>query len=67
MISALVLMVGTLGAFTHWAVRTIVRQEMEPLQQDITVLRAAVFNHLMHDQKPEERDIREKLGYGERR
>lgn len=62
-ISALVLAVGTLGAFTHWVVRTIVHQELETVREDISVLRAAVFNHVAHGEKPDEGAIRERMGY----
>jgi hypothetical protein len=66
MITALAAAATALGGFLLWALRNIVRAELEPVRQDITVLRVAVFNHLSHDQQPDELVIREGLGYGHR-
>lgn len=66
MITALAAAATALGGFLLWALRTVVRSELEPVRQDITVLRVAVFNHLSHDQQPDEAAIREGLGYGRR-
>lgn len=58
--------VALVGALCLWALRQIIRDEIEPLKQDIAVLRGAVFNHLAHGEAPDEPTIRERLGYGER-
>ncbi|HVA64309.1 MAG TPA: hypothetical protein VNF74_11340 [Terriglobales bacterium] len=60
--------VGTAAAALYlWATRHIVRDELEPLRQDIEVLRVAVFNHLTHGETPDEDMIRRGLGYGARK
>jgi hypothetical protein len=63
-LTAIVAAAGLAGAICLWAVRQIVRGEIEPIKQDIAVLRGAVFNHLAHGEIPDETDIRERLGYG---
>lgn len=59
--------------FVAWVVRVIVRDEMRPVREqmakrdeDIAVLKVAVFNHLSHGTEPVEAHIREVLGYGQR-
>jgi len=66
MITALAAGATAIGGFLLWALRNVVRSELEPVRQDITVLRVAVFNHLSHDERPDESAIREGLGYGRR-
>jgi hypothetical protein len=66
MITALAAGATAVGGFLLWALRNVVRGELEPVKQDITVLRVAVFNHLSHDEQPDEAAIREGLGYGGR-
>lgn len=66
-VTAAVAVAGALGALYLWATRHIVRDELEPLRQDIEVLRVATFNHLAHDEKPEEARIRRGLGYDARK
>lgn len=67
LLTGIVAAAGLVGAVCTWAVRQIVRGELEPVRQDIAVLRGAVFNHLAHGESPDEAAIRERLGYGERR
>lgn len=59
-----------------WVGRRVVREELQtfsekeidPLQEDVEVLRVAVFNHVSHGEDlPSEDHIREVLGYGNRR
>jgi len=66
-ITALVGVLGVLGALYLWATKHVVRDEIEPLRQDIEVLRVATFNHLAHNEKPDEGLIRRGLGYGARK
>jgi hypothetical protein len=66
MITALAAASTALGGLLVWVLRNIVRGELEPVRQDIAVLRTAVFNHLSHGEEPDERHIREGLGYGPR-
>lgn len=54
------------GSAVLWSMRQLVRQEVQPLRQDIEVLRVAVFNHLRHGGDPVEEHIREVLGYDPR-
>lgn len=59
-----------------WVTRRVIREELqrfsekeiERVQEDVEVLRVAVFNHVSHDEQlPSEDSIREVLGYGQRR
>ncbi len=63
MLTGIVAAAGLAGALCLWTVRQIIRDEIEPLKQDIAVLRGAVFNHLAHGEPPDEAQIRERLGY----
>ncbi|HXR96986.1 MAG TPA: hypothetical protein VN709_04000 [Terriglobales bacterium] len=65
-ITGLTAIAGLTAAGCLWVLRHIVRDELEPLRQDVETLRVAVFNHLSHDQPATETDIRERLGYGDR-
>lgn len=62
-LTALATATVVLGTFMQWSVRAIIRQELEPVRRDITVLRTAVFNHLRHGEAFTEQTIRERLGY----
>lgn len=74
-IMAIVAVLTAICALYVWATRLVVgkeihramREEVAPYQQDVEVLRVAVFNHVSHGQKPSESNIREVLGYGPRR
>jgi|GEM_PF-6558763 len=66
LVTAAVAVAGALSALLLWVTRHIVRDELEPLRQDIEVLRVATFNHLAHNERPEEARIRRGLGYGAR-
>ena len=57
---------GLIGAICLWAIRQLVRQEIEPLKEDVAVLRQAVFNHLAHGEQPDEAAIRRRLNHDER-
>lgn len=52
-------------ALDHIDLRAQAR-DTKDAQQDIEVLRVAVFNHLRHGGDPCEEHIREVLGFGER-
>ncbi len=67
LVTAAVAVAGGLCAVFLWATRHIVRDELEPLRQDIEVLRVAAFNHLTHGEMPDEGLIRRGLGYGARK
>ncbi|MGH9467914.1 MAG: hypothetical protein ACRD1Y_11225 [Terriglobales bacterium] len=62
-VTAIVTAVVALCGFVHWALDSVVRQQLEPIRQDISVLRTAVFNHLAHGELPQEHRIRQRLGY----
>lgn len=60
------LMWAAIVAAAVWADHGLQRHRIEPLRQDIEVLRVAVFNHVRHGGDPCEDHIREVLGYGDR-
>jgi len=81
-VGALVALATLLGSVCLWVLRAVIHQELEPIRQDLDVLRASVFNHMAHGEKPteahvraalgfpaklEEAEIRRKLGFGRRR
>jgi hypothetical protein len=66
MVTAVVTALGAASGGLAWAARSLIREELAPVRQDIEVLRVAVFNHLTHGDEPVEAHIREVLGYGER-
>lgn len=73
-LTALASLLGVLVAGYLWTTRHIVRDELEPMRndiarqgEDIAVLRTSVFNHLSHGEIAEEQAIRERLGYGPRK
>ena len=75
-LASFMVVVGGAGAFYVWITKRVIHEELEafsqqhlqPLREDVTVLRAAVFNHLTHGERlPGEGPLREQLGMGPRR
>lgn len=66
MVTAVVTALAGASGLLAWMARSLIREELAPVRQDIEVLRVAVFNHLRHGDEPVEGHIREVLGYGER-
>lgn len=61
-ITAGVAALSGLAALYAWTTRRIVREELQPLRNDVEVLRLAVFNHLSHGERPTEAELRGRLG-----
>jgi len=75
-LAPLVVVLGGVGAFFLWITKRVIHEELEafslqylqPLKEDVTVLRTAVFNHLTHGERlPDEGALRRKLGMFPRR
>lgn len=64
MLGGMAAVLSTLGGAGLFVLRLVIRAELAPIREQVEVLRTAVFNHLSHDEKPNEAEIRRTLGYG---
>lgn len=62
-VGSLVALATFLGTICLWVLRMVIRDELEPVRQDIETLKVATFNHLTHGDKPDEAEIRARLGF----
>ena len=65
-LSGIAIVLTALGGFGLWVLRLVIRQELEPVKEDVHVLKVAAFNHLTHGETPDENAIRIRLGYSAR-